>query len=114
MIAAATQVFLTTGFQGTSIDDLVTATGVHRGSLYQAFGSKLGIFLAGLRQVVAAPIDGHGLDLLLVATLELAPRDAQVRALVAGALHEHPDPARLLGARLLQRALIDLTEGSSS
>jgi TetR/AcrR family transcriptional repressor of nem operon len=107
-IRSAAGSFLRTGYEGTSIDDLVRSTGVHRGSLYQAFGSKRGLFLASLRQVL---IDGSGtaeaLDLLLVATLELAPRDTEVRAIVTEVLRSFPDPARVLGDRLLQRAGIE-------
>ena len=106
VVAAATDVFLAGGYEGTSVDDLVGATGLHRGSLYQAFGSKLGLFLAGLRRV--PPLDAHSptrdLDLLLVAALELAPRQAEVHRLVAAALRGNADPARLLGDRLLARA----------
>ena len=44
----ATGVFWARGYTGTSIQDLVTQTGVERGSLYAAFGGKRGIFLAAL------------------------------------------------------------------
>lgn len=113
-VRRAAAAFLDTGFEGTSVDDLVKATGLHRGSLYQAFGSKRGIFLTALRQVLdqdgaAAP---DTLDLLLVAALELSPHDAEVRSLIAGALLSYPDPARTLGNRLLERA--QLTEEAAS
>jgi len=36
------------GYEGTSIQDLVEATGVGRGSLYAAFGSKEGLYLAAV------------------------------------------------------------------
>jgi TetR/AcrR family transcriptional regulator, transcriptional repressor for nem operon len=36
------------GYQATSIQDLVEATGVNRGSLYATFGDKCGLFLAVL------------------------------------------------------------------
>ena len=37
-------VFMTKGYEGTSVKDLVDATGLHSGSLYNTFGSKQGIF----------------------------------------------------------------------
>jgi TetR/AcrR family transcriptional repressor of nem operon len=37
--------FWTEGYQATSIDDIVAATGLKRGSLYAAFGDKKGMFL---------------------------------------------------------------------
>ncbi len=104
VLAAAGRAFLTAGFEGTSIDELVRATGLLRGSLYQAFGSKRGLFLAVLRQGEPAPAGDADLDLLLIATLELAPRDDEVRDLVRERLGGTGDPAHLLGHRLLARA----------
>ena len=45
VIHAAERQFRTTGYTGTSVDDLATATGLGRGSLYAAFGDKHGLFL---------------------------------------------------------------------
>lgn len=108
VIAIAANAFLRTGYEGTSIDDLVEATGVRRGSLYKAFGSKRGLFLLSLEQTWASAgsiSDIRALDLALVALLELAPRDAEVRHRVTAFVAALPgDPARVLGARLLSRA----------
>ena len=51
-IAAAAVLFGSRSYDGTSVDDLVGETGVHRGSLYKAFGSKRGLYLAALRRYV--------------------------------------------------------------
>src|SRR6202008_4821595 len=40
--------FWTRGYEATSIDDLVEATGIGRGSLYGTFGDKRQLFLAAL------------------------------------------------------------------
>jgi TetR/AcrR family transcriptional repressor of nem operon len=40
------------GYDATSIDDLLGATGMHRGSFYRAFGDKHGAFLAALDRYV--------------------------------------------------------------
>src|SRR6202011_688874 len=40
--------FWTRGYEATSIDDLVQATGIGRGSLYGTFGDKRQLFLAAL------------------------------------------------------------------
>ena len=56
----AMETFWRRGYEATSIDDLVAATGVKRGSLYNAFGDKEGLFLAAFeryRQRVLTPID---------------------------------------------------------
>src|ERR1700709_867656 len=47
-IEAALVTFRDTGYEGTSIQALVEATGVGRGSLYAAFGSKDGLSLQAL------------------------------------------------------------------
>ncbi|RKS72797.1 regulatory TetR family protein [Motilibacter peucedani] len=120
VVAAAAQLFVERGYEGTSVDDLVTSLGVHRGSLYRAFGSKRGLFVTALRGHVArldepdARTTGASLDLLLVAALELAPRDDEVRALLERACTRLAsasgtgDPAAVLGARLLARAGLPL------
>lgn len=40
----AKEVFLTKGYEGTSMADLLEATGLNKGSLYNAFGSKKELF----------------------------------------------------------------------
>jgi TetR/AcrR family transcriptional repressor of nem operon len=45
VLDAATQTFWTKGFKGTSVSDLVSATGLGKRSMYQEFGSKEGLFL---------------------------------------------------------------------
>lgn len=42
--------FWSQGYEATSMDDIVTATGVNRSSLYAAFGGKKDLFLAALDQ----------------------------------------------------------------
>jgi AcrR family transcriptional regulator len=48
-IEKATQVFWSKGYDGVTIDDLVTGMGVGRPSLYAVFGDKRAIFLRVLR-----------------------------------------------------------------
>ena len=120
VVATAAGLFARVGFAATSVDDLVQALGMHRGSLYQAFGSKRGVFVAALRRTVSTelpplvdpetPPAQPVLDLLLVAALELAADDPELRELVAaacGLLHQRlppcDRPAHLLGRRLLAR-----------
>ncbi len=112
VLDAAAAVFVNGGYEGTSIDDLVKALNLHRGSLYKAFGSKRGLFLAVLQHRV----EGHlanlhpaeftlqgtpepgcstlrpDLDLLLVAAVERGHRDPEVAALVRRGLEVIEDP----------------------
>lgn len=50
-------VFWLRGYEGTSIQHLVDATGVNRGSLYGTFGSKKALFLASLERYVRTVSD---------------------------------------------------------
>ncbi|WP_448319051.1 TetR/AcrR family transcriptional regulator [Streptomyces sp. CO7] len=106
-VAAAAVLFAAHGFEGTSVDDLVSATGVHRGSLYKVFGSKRSLHLTALRAHLAGEIrpaveavaaitdpeqaleravatfdDGPAAGFLLLAAAERAPHDPEVAALV--------------------------------
>lgn len=46
VLNASTLVFWKRGFKGTSMNDLVAATGLNKHSMYKEFGSKEGLFLA--------------------------------------------------------------------
>ena len=59
VLDAMMRVFWRKGYEATSIDDLVQATGLKRGSLYNAFGDKAAMFCRTLevyRQEVQAAI----------------------------------------------------------
>jgi len=61
LLRCATALFWERGFAGTSVDDVVRATGVSRSSLYAAFPDKSALFLAALE---------HYLDTVTSAKLE--------------------------------------------
>ncbi|MDV8068599.1 TetR/AcrR family transcriptional regulator [Rhodococcus sp. IEGM 1366] len=48
-ITAALDVFWARGYEGTSLTDLETATGLSRSSLYNSFGNKRGVFDAAVQ-----------------------------------------------------------------
>lgn len=80
VLEQCTQLFITYGYEGTSISDLVTTTGILRGSLYAAFGSKLGIFQEILQQLPNDHSLTHPqLDLLIVALNEVAPHNPAIK-----------------------------------
>ena len=117
-IGSATAVFAERGFAGSSVDDLVRATGVNRASLYGVFGSKDGLFQRCLANALTAlsprapqseSTDAAGagreeLDLVLVALMELAPWDPAMRDALVTTLHQAGVTAEALGRRLLERA----------
>ncbi len=56
VVDRAVEVFWRKGFEATSIQDLVEATGLNRGSLYNTFGDKAGLFEAVFgRYMATAP-----------------------------------------------------------
>ena len=69
VLRAATERFRTRGYAGTSLDDLVDATGLQRPSLYAAFGDKRAIYLATLDRTIDRA--GRGFDRLIAADLPL-------------------------------------------
>ena len=118
-VAQAATLFADRGYEGTSIDDLVHALGIHRGSLYSTFGSKRALYLRVLRGHVAdlgAPGRPADLTLLLRAAVERAPADPDAAELVTAGfatlarhLADGPDGrpaalAQLLGEHLIRRA----------
>lgn len=111
VIRKAAECFRQYGYEGTSIDDLVRATGLQRGSLYQAFESKRGIFVLALKQELTPDTD-LGLDLALVALMELTANDREVAAILTPFLATlGPSPSTRLGTHLLDRAGMTTTSG---
>ena len=110
MLALAAKVFLSHGYDGSSIDDLVQATSVQRGSIYKAFGSKRGLFLACLQLTAHQLEHENRIDLMLIALIELAPHDCEVRTVciqfLAGLPSNEPT-SNVIGRRILARAQIN-------
>ncbi|WP_328395398.1 TetR/AcrR family transcriptional regulator [Nocardia sp. NBC_00416] len=50
LLDAATELFWSRGFDDTAVGDVSAATGVGNGSIYAAYGSKRGLFLAAFEQ----------------------------------------------------------------
>ncbi|UQS86392.1 TetR/AcrR family transcriptional regulator [Nicoliella spurrieriana] len=100
-------VFVQYGFEGTSLDLLVNATGLLRGSLYAAFGSKLGMFIAALKENI-----NHGKDsfvttyLMVIAMMELTSNNVEVKQIVLNWYHTQSqvDIELTLGRALLHKS----------
>lgn len=50
VLESAMQAFWAKGYEATSLADLMRATGLHKGSIYQAFGDKHSLFLQSLNR----------------------------------------------------------------
>ncbi len=53
VLDAAMQAFWAKGYEATSLADLMDATGLHKGSLYQAFGDKHSLFIQALKRYLS-------------------------------------------------------------
>jgi TetR/AcrR family transcriptional repressor of nem operon len=104
-IDAAATVFCRHGYSATSVEQLVEATGVHRGSLYAAFGNKRGLFLRVLERAGMGDLRREDqLDLLLTALLELPPNDRILRERIESLMYSAKVTPQQLGQRLLNRS----------
>ena len=73
------ETFIKFGYVGTSLDVLVNASGLLRGSLYSTFGSKRGMFISALLKSIADdPYNSQTLNLVIVAMMELTSNDKQL------------------------------------
>jgi AcrR family transcriptional regulator len=92
VLGAASERFRARGYAGTSLDDLVDATGLQRPSLYAAFGDKRAIYLATLDRTIERA--GRGFDQLIAADLPI--RDslrAMFRTIIDGYLTGETGPS---------------------
>ncbi|HEY3598811.1 MAG TPA: TetR/AcrR family transcriptional regulator [Paraburkholderia sp.] len=90
VLAKAGKVFWGHGYHATSIDDLVKATGVLRGSLYGVFGDKHGLMLAALDYYAEGSVAG----LVERLNADVPPADA-----LRNALLHHTRVATALGGQ---------------
>lgn len=52
VLATVMDVFWRQGYDGTSMADILAATGLHKGSIYQAFGDKHSLYIRALRAYI--------------------------------------------------------------
>jgi TetR/AcrR family transcriptional repressor of nem operon len=111
-LEAAMDAFWAKGYEATSMADLCTCTGLHKGSLYQAFGDKHTLFMNALRHYadseffettnvaegLSSPLEilrvvvdkicddagGEKGCMMINSMIELAPHDPEVKAALQG------------------------------
>ena len=76
-LKAVMEVFWEKGFEATSLNDLCKATGLHKGSLYQAFGDKHQLFMLALHQYSEDEFN----DVISVVSKDVSPL-TNIRAVV--------------------------------
>lgn len=97
---AAMELFWTKGYEATSMQDVVDALGVHRASLYNAFGDKEALFLRVLGQYGRR----YGGDPLRALQAEVEPR-AALQAMFDTIVSRLTDPALPRGCLMANSAL---------
>lgn len=109
VISQSRALFAAQGYNGTSIDDLVKETGLLRGSLYKAFGSKRNLFVKLLSEVSSNfETTSENLDLLTVALKDLAKDDEQIRQVCLTIVGKDELAfATLLGTNLLEKMKVN-------
>jgi TetR/AcrR family transcriptional regulator, transcriptional repressor for nem operon len=99
-LTRAMHAFWTRGYEATSMQDLVAATGVNRASLYATYGDKRELFLAALRKY-DGEVRGHTLQELARVH---APADA-IGALFDKFIAQTAVPGQNWGCFLINTAL---------
>jgi TetR/AcrR family transcriptional repressor of nem operon len=99
VLTRAMRVFWERGYEATSIQDLVAATGLNRGSLYATFIDKKQFFLA----VLAHYADRVGRPMMVELT-DPNPRQA-IEGMFAAILHRTSDPTQPRGCLITNTAL---------
>jgi TetR/AcrR family transcriptional regulator, transcriptional repressor for nem operon len=106
VLASVQAAFWDNGYAGTSLDDLLAASGLGKGSLYGAFGDKKSLFLRVLREYDEAN------DRMLRTWLEQADRAVDViRGFVTGPLRD-PDGEQARRGCLLANTAMELSESA--
>lgn len=96
VIDAAMDVFWTHGYEGTSAQALVECTGLGRGSLYNAFGSKLNLYHEALERYQTLGLQTQA-DILNTP----GPVKDRLRALMQWGIDEDLDPEKQRGCMTL-------------
>jgi TetR/AcrR family transcriptional repressor of nem operon len=104
----AMQAFWRGGYGGTSLSDLMAATGLEKGSLYKAFGCKEQLFLAALDRYLAAGVTQ------IESTVRNAPTAVEALRGVLDLVAENCSGARGATGCLAVNATIEADDGPES
>jgi AcrR family transcriptional regulator len=108
-LKAASERFRTRGYAGTSLDDLVEATGLARPSLYAAFGDKRSLYLAALDRTIERV--ARSFDTLIASDLPLRESlAAMFRFVIDGYLTGEAGPSGCIMISTSAASAVDDTE----
>ncbi len=96
------ETFLEKGFSGASLDDLASAAGLNRPSLYAAFGDKESLYLHALRRY--GEISLQMLDTVLGAP---EPLSARLERIYRTAINLYTAPPVPLGCMIVNTAVVE-------
>lgn len=99
VLDAAMHVFWRKGFEATSVSDLVAATGLNRGSLYNAFTDKAGLFSAVMDHYAE-----HAPSRALVVAAASSPPRAAIEAFFTALIRRARDDADRKGCLITNTA----------
>lgn len=117
VLLEAAKTFVLRGYEGSTVSHLVAATGLQRGSLYNAFGSKAEFFQITFEELAAGDVESELLlDMLVVALKERCtadPRVTEQAIVVLSRLEAGATPvAQQIYHRLLSHAGLETTFGT--
>jgi len=99
IIDRAIDVFMAKGYEGTTVKDLVDATGLHPGSLYNAFGNKQAIYKAALERFdTMSPFN------CLLSLADTAPPRESIKQLLEGVANPNLDSNGVAGCLITYAA----------
>ncbi|MEQ0565307.1 TetR/AcrR family transcriptional regulator [Amycolatopsis sp. NEAU-NG30] len=102
VVQKAMEIFWRQGYEATSIQDLAEATGLGRGSLYAAFGSKHGLYEHALQRYVRLTTDATRTSLMQRVPIRQVVRDLLLGR-IDDALKEPGRPGCLLVMAITER-----------
>lgn len=110
VIQKMTNLFIEKGYNATSLDDLVSVTGILRGSLYSAFGSKQKMFIQSLgHSLENNPLSDESIGMVIISMLELSDKSKQVKEIIQEWYQQNDNQGieKIIGRYIINKSEID-------
>lgn len=110
VIQKMTNLFIEKGYNATSLDDLVSVTGILRGSLYSAFGSKQKMFIQSLvHSLENDPLSDESIGMAIISMLELSDKSKQVKEIIQEWYQQNDNQGieKIIGRYIINKSEID-------